>query len=924
MGIFSFFKRSRNSRKPENKCLLKIEALEDRFLPSGNTISGFVFNDVNNNGLFDTGETPLANTQVELFNSNNQIIGTTTTDANGFYQFTQDSTVNTSPQTMTQTLNFPTTTTDFTISQLVNQFNPDLGQLQSIQIIQNGTITSTIKVENTSATSGATINATVSGDMILTGPGFTSDLNLSQNAGTFNATSYDGILDFGGTSGFSFNPKAATGNKSITLTGSQLAAFIGAGQVSLTESATATSSATGGGNLVASLSSNGQATVSVVYDYLPSNALKPGSYRIVLPTQPASFLPGKESSGGTVLSVPPGTNSIPVTLTTGDSVNNDFGELVPSALAGTVFLDSNDDGILDNGEHGLPGVQLTLSGTDDTGAAVSQILSTNPAGAFQFTNLRPGQYTISESPPAGYLDGKITVGSAGGTVGSHQITNINLNQGTSGTGNNFAELTAGGLSGFVYFDANSNGVKDSGETGISGVTVTLTGTDDHGAVHLVTTTDSSGAYQFANLRPGSYVITETPPANYAEGQNAVGSLGGTVSKDAFSGIALAMGALGTDYDFAEIQEADLSIQKTASSPKVLVGDTFTYTLTVSNNGPTAAQNVVVTDNLPQGEVFLGGSGQGWTVNNANGVVSATIGSLASGTSSVITITVEAPLTTGNITNTATVSSQTNDQNPINNSGSVTTTIFDVPTQVFPKTITPLQTMPFVFSKIQLIGTGGAQYLDPNLVGRLSFVDGVFRTLLGRPASAAEQLFWSNKLAQGTSAGQFVHTLWLNPTHLAREVIQTYQTVLNRAPTHSELMAGISSLQLGLTQTNLMYNLLTSPEFQAAHATAESYILGFYRNVLGEVPSASTRIGLVQSMGASTVNTMAQTLLSSTAAFNEIVIDGYIQVLHRMPTQAELQTWSSRLQGNQITQDAFVQQLLLSNEFRNLARTSARY
>src|SRR4051812_29028440 len=90
---------------------LRLEQLEDRLVPS-TTISGFVYNDVNNNGIYDAGEKPLANTTVALYDSANQLVGTTTTDLNGFYKFTGDPRVNTDPKTLTQTVHLDDTPTN--------------------------------------------------------------------------------------------------------------------------------------------------------------------------------------------------------------------------------------------------------------------------------------------------------------------------------------------------------------------------------------------------------------------------------------------------------------------------------------------------------------------------------------------------------------------------------------------------------------------------------------------------------------------------------------------------------------------------------------------------------------------------------------------------------------------------------------------
>lgn len=55
-------------------------------------------------------------------------------------------------------------------------------------------------------------------------------------------------------------------------------------------------------------------------------------------------------------------------------------------------------------------------------------------------------------------------------------------------------------------------MQDTGETGLDGVTVTLTGTTGSGAlVNQTTTTSGGGFYSFTNLVPGTYQITVTAP-----------------------------------------------------------------------------------------------------------------------------------------------------------------------------------------------------------------------------------------------------------------------------------------------------------------------------------------------------------------------------------------------------------------------------
>ena len=227
----------------------------------------------------------------------------------------------------------------------------------------------------------------------------------------------------------------------------------------------------------------------------------------------------------------------------------------PSSLAGFVYVDADDDGVRDSGEQGIAGVTVTLSGTDDFGRPVSRSTTTAANGAYSFTGLFSGTYTISEVQPAQYLDGRDTQGTPGtGTTQQDRFSNIVLAAGVDGTNNNFGELRPSSLGGYVFVDANANGVRNNGEAGIPGVTIQLTGTDNTGAnVSLQMSTGSDGAYLFTGLRPGVYTISETQPAGFADGSDRQGTPGtGTTGNDAFTGIRLDQGVDGRDNNFGEL------------------------------------------------------------------------------------------------------------------------------------------------------------------------------------------------------------------------------------------------------------------------------------------------------------------------------------------------------------------------------------
>ncbi|MGE3821667.1 MAG: SdrD B-like domain-containing protein [Isosphaeraceae bacterium] len=562
-GLASLLAARGRERGTGKKAVPKVERLETVRLLSCNVIAGHVFLDADDDGLFDAGESPIPGSLIELRNGAGVVVGTATTDASGTYSFSTDGTIDTTPTTLSQSITIPATLTNFTTPFALAKFNPDLGELLDVEITVHGQLTSVIRAENTSTSSPETIEATVAGEIRLTGPGLDLMASVQSTGETFNAAVYDGTTDYAGPSGHDFGARTATIDQTYVLSKSNnddLSAFIGSGDFLGIFDARARSRASGGGNLDYQTASSAQAIVTAVYRYRPNTCLAPGNYTLVQVNQPPNTLNGKRSSEGQVF-LPPasGPDMIPVTLTDRDLLNNDFGEIVPARLSGFVYVDSDNDAVKDAAEAPIPGVTVTLTGTDDLGQPVNLSATTDANGAYAFVNLRPGTYRIVESQPSNFLDGKDAVGTQGGTLANDQIDAIVLGQGTNGTDNNFGELRPASLSGFVYFDRDDDGVKDVGETGIPGTTVTLTGTDDLGqSVNATATTDANGAYAFANLRPGTYRIVEAQPSGWLDGKDTIGSQGGIAGQDELSAIALGEGVDGTDNNFGELTTASLS------------------------------------------------------------------------------------------------------------------------------------------------------------------------------------------------------------------------------------------------------------------------------------------------------------------------------------------------------------------------------
>lgn len=201
--------------------------------------------------------------------------------------------------------------------------------------------------------------------------------------------------------------------------------------------------------------------------------------------------------------------------------------LFTNSINGQVYEDDNNNGVRDGNEALILGnITLQLTGTDHLGCAVSSNITTSN-GTYTFAGLRPGLYVVNQAnQPTGYLDGRDGPGAGnlfGGTFStgndSDTIGNITIGLGgnKAGANYNFGELRPAAIGDFVWEDLDGNGRQDGAEPGIGNISVTLTGTDDQGAVSRNQTTAANGAYTFGDLRPGNYTVSfgnSSGTANY--------------------------------------------------------------------------------------------------------------------------------------------------------------------------------------------------------------------------------------------------------------------------------------------------------------------------------------------------------------------------------------------------------------------------
>ena len=572
---------------------------ENNFGELAASIAGNVWLDADNDGVRDAGENGIAGVSVSLPAGTVDALGNpvaaAVTDANGDYRF------------------LDLLAGNYTVTEQAAQ--PVVGGVTTL----NGT-TLAGNVGGTAtgtATPVATVPSAVSGIVLPAG-----QASVQNNFGETLGVSVSGRVFFDGN-----NDGAQSGVSETGITG-------------VTINLTGTDDTGASVSLSTTTDANGD---------FAFEGLRPGTYTVTEPTQPTGTSNGITTAGnvggtssGTatpITTVPSVISAINLTTPGGTSVQNLFGEIpLNSSISGRVWRDLDNDGVIDPTEVGIGSVVVRLTGTDLAGNTVTRETTTQPDGNYAFTELPPGDYTITEpEQPTGTLNGTTVAGTGGGNVTPSTttpsvISNVTLGVGEDASNNNFGEIPVGAIAGRVYNDANNNGVIDSNEPGIATVDVVLTGTNDIGETVTVTVpTDSEGRYRFENLRPGTYTVTEpTQPPHTLNGITSAGNIGGTptgtatlvdTTPSAISGIVLPIGGESVENNFGEIGDSpDLVVSKTATPTTFTVNNIGTYTIRVRNTGqqPSSGE-YVVEDRLPAGLTLAETpAGTGWICTGAIG------------------------------------------------------------------------------------------------------------------------------------------------------------------------------------------------------------------------------------------------------------------------------------------------------------------
>ncbi len=191
-----------------------------------------------------------------------------------------------------------------------------------------------------------------------------------------------------------------------------------------------------------------------------------------------------------------------------------YGPCGTGSLGDRVWHDENVNGIQDEGEEGVPNLDLTLYNYNNEAVGSTQ---TDAEGFYLFDLLEKGNYRVSVEVPEPYMQ---TIEAAEESVNSDFVraygsgsSFVYVDETESYLDLDFGLIKTGEIGDYVWFDENRNGIQDDHEQGIAGVTLSLLDTNEQ--IISIVSTDASGFYLFEDVYPGEYsILIELPDENY--------------------------------------------------------------------------------------------------------------------------------------------------------------------------------------------------------------------------------------------------------------------------------------------------------------------------------------------------------------------------------------------------------------------------
>jgi len=299
---------------------------------------------------------------------------------------------------------------------------------------------------------------------------------------------------------------------------------------------------------------------------------------------------------------------------------NDVPSQLDNSIGDRVWLDSNGNGLQEEGESGIEGIQVQLLSSPS--ATLVATTATNSEGLFSFVNVAPGNYLLAFSLLDGHhftLTGQgdeTTDSDAEITSGRTAAFSIAADENITGwdagmTANDSPERTGIRIGDRIWLDTNKNGLQDEGEPGVPSATVNLL-SDPSGTLVLTSLTDAEGQYVFENVPAGSYRLELLLPDNLVFTTADAG--GDDIDSDAdpatgrTAAFAVENGQQVFLFDIGLKQRTTSNLQVVKSIPDEHTyyyrNQQVTFLIRVTNQGPETAQNVRIIDTVPDGLTFI--------------------------------------------------------------------------------------------------------------------------------------------------------------------------------------------------------------------------------------------------------------------------------------------------------------------------------
>lgn len=241
-----------------------------------------------------------------------------------------------------------------------------------------------------------------------------------------------------------------------------------------------------------------------------------------------------------------------------------IGVLKPASIGGTAFMDSDNDGRRQSGDAGFSGVRVALDVLEGTDAGLHLETVTNESGVYRFDGVMPGQAKLTFEIPDGHAFAKNAKGTryvsvvpqTDALVASTETLSVVTAKDQLGL--DVGIVSVGTVSGVVWEDSAYDGLRGANERGVAGARIALV--DVRSGDELKTAiTGEDGAYAIDFVRVGEYTLRVSLPEGMMftrEGESRVTMV--DTAQGETQSFTLSMGESADDYDFGAIVPASVS------------------------------------------------------------------------------------------------------------------------------------------------------------------------------------------------------------------------------------------------------------------------------------------------------------------------------------------------------------------------------